>query len=201
MATVGKNFCLLCQDESHLHIQAALSHFYWLLFSASQTVVLLLQQTLCIYTVIFQMIVCAHVLCVFRKLFPSLFARLMCECAFCSPLRWEAEREIVFRLCLLFPISGQYAHSRCQPSCCVLVWCLHCMAANHAALSLLLYPAVMSSAGNPAMSQLQQRGSLDRVRSDKIPLWWIFSATEDRQSGGYEHALSKTLIWEVLRNT
>lgn len=80
-----------------------------------------------------------------------------------------SQREIVFRLCLLFPIRGQYANSRCQPSCRVLVWCLHCMtlAANHTARPPLLYPAGISSAGSLATSQLQQSGSLDRVRSDK----------------------------------
>lgn len=32
-----------------LDLQAELAHFYWLLFSTSQTVVLLLQQTYCFY--------------------------------------------------------------------------------------------------------------------------------------------------------
>lgn len=168
------------------------------------------KQTCCFYTCQLSIVcVCARLVCMCfpQTVFPCLLAQFMWVCILqCLAVGgWfesVSQREIVFRLCLLFPIRGQYANSRCQPSCCVLVWCLRCMtlAANHTALPPLLYPAGVSSEGNPAMLQLQQSGSLDRVRSDKIPLRWIFSATEDRRSRGYEHALSKMVIWEVIWN-
>ncbi len=210
LTAVRGNFWVLCHDEFCLDVQAKLPHFCWLLFCARQTAVLLLQQTCCFYTCQLST-VCVNArlvcMCFPQTVFPCLLAQLMWVCILqCLAVGgWfesVSQREIVFRLCLLFPIRGQYANSRCQPSCCVLVWCLRCMslAANHTILPPLLYPAGISGAGNPATSQLQQSGSLDRVRSDKIPLRWIFSATEDRRSRGYEHAMSKMVIWEVICN-
>lgn len=119
-------------------------------------------------------------------MFADLFAQVVWVCILqCLAVGgWfesVSQREIVFRLCLLFPIRGQYANSRCQPSCCVLAWCLHCvtLATNHAALLPPLYQAGTDRARNLATPWLQQSGSLARVRSDKIPLRWIFSHTED----------------------
>lgn len=174
MVTMGRNFC-------------SAFHFLLTIFSSSS-------DKHCAFTLSSTNWMCMHTSSVHvlpTKLFPWLSASEVWVCilealAMGSWFESLSQGEIVFRLCLLFPICGHYAHSRCQPSCCALVWCLHCVAANHTALSPLLYPAVISRAGNPAKLQFQQRGSLDRVKSDKIPLRWIFSATEDRQSGGYE---------------
>lgn len=192
-----------CHDEFCLDMQTQLPHFHWLLFSSSpasptNTLFLHTSDYLCAST----RLVC---FCFLQTVFPCLLAQLVRVCVVrCLAVGgWfesVSQREIVFRLCLLFPIRGQYANSRCQPSCRVLVWCLRCMtlAANHTALPPLLYPAGRSSAGNLATSQPQQSASLDRVRSDKIPLRWIFSATEERRSRGYEHALTEMGIWEVI---
>lgn len=171
--TMGKNFC-------------SAFHFLLTIFYSSS-------DKHCAFTLLSTDWMCTHTRSMHvlpTKLFPCLSAWWVWVCIW-RPLPWEADlnlwvRERLCLGCLLFPICGHYAHSRCQPSCCALVWCLHCMAANNTALSPLLYPAVISRAGNPAMLQLQKRGSLDRVKSDKIPLRWIFSPTEDRQSGGYE---------------
>lgn len=70
-------------------------------------------------------------MCFLGNVFPCLFAQLAWVCILqCHSVGgWFSsvnQGEIAFRLCLLFSIRGQYANSRCRPSCCVLVWCRHC---------------------------------------------------------------------------
>lgn len=184
----GRNFWALCQDEFFPDVRAALPTFQLAIIFCQPDSGPASPTNIVFTHVSSRLFVCAHILCecvcvcacFLRTVFPCLFAQLMWMCilqclAVGGWLESVSQRVIVFRLCLLFPISGQYANSRYQPSC--LVWCLHCktLATKHTALLTLLYPAGISRAGNPATSRLQQSGSLDRVRSDKIPLRWIFS--------------------------